>query len=157
MSPADAVRFGDVILLAIPWRKMDELPPGDLFKRKIVIDAMNPYSAVGQVMDLGESTSSEEVAKRFLGARLVKAFNTMYWKTLDTEGQPATENRLAVFIAGDDADAKATVGKLIEEIGFAPIDTGSLHVGGRRQQPGTPIYGRPIRASEAKEILRQRP
>jgi predicted dinucleotide-binding enzyme len=108
-------------------------------------------------MDLGESTSSEEVAKRLHDARLVKAFNTIYWKTLETEGQPATENRLAVFIAGDDAEAKAIVGKLVEEIGFAPIDTGSLREGSRRQQPGSPIYGRPMRAYEAKEILRRRP
>jgi len=39
-TPADAVQFGEVILLAIPWRKMDELPPSDLFQGKIAVDAI---------------------------------------------------------------------------------------------------------------------
>jgi len=156
-TPADAATFGDVILLAIPWRKMDHLPPAERFAGKIVVDAMNPYSAAGRVMDLGESTSSEEVAKRLPGSRVVKAFNTMGWKTLETGGRSSSKDRLAVFVAGDDAAAKATVAKLIEEIGFAALDTGSLRDGGRRQQPGSPIYGRPMTASEGSEILRRRP
>ncbi len=157
MSPADAVKFGDAVLLAIPFRKMDQLPPADLFAGKIVIDAMNPYSAVGRVMDLGDSTSSEEVAKRLPGTRLVKAFNTMGWNTLASGSRPPYEDRLVVFLAGDDAAAKATVAKLVDEIGFASIDTGSLRDGGRRQQPGSPIYGRPMGVHEAQRILGRAP
>ena len=153
-SPEGAAKFGDPILLAIPWRKMDELPEGDLFAGKIVIDAMNPYSAIGRVMDLGETTSSEEVAKRMPKARLVKAFNTMGWKILDTGARPKIEERLAIFLAGDDRDAKAVVAKLIEDIMFAPIDTGPLREGGRRQEPGAPIYGRTLTAREARNLLR---
>jgi predicted dinucleotide-binding enzyme len=155
-TPEGAARFGEVILLAIPWRKMDELPSADLFAGKIVIDAMNPYSAVGRVMDLGDRTSSEEVAKRMPKAHLVKAFNTIYWKGLDTGSRPSAplDDRLAIFLAGDDPQAKAVVSKLIEEIGFAPIDTGSLREGGRRQEPGSPTYGRPMTAREARNILR---
>ena len=156
-TPADAATFGDVVLLAIPYRKMDQLPPAERFAGKIVVDAMNPYSAAGRVTDLGESTSSEEVAKRLPDSRVVKAFNTMGWKTLETGGRSSSKDRLAVFVAGDDAAAKATVAKLIEEIGFAALDTGSLRDGGRRQQPGSPIYGRPMTASEGSEILRRRP
>ena len=152
-SPEDAVRFGEVVLLAMPWRKMDALPRADLFAGKIVIDAMNPYSATGQVMDLGERTSSEEVAKRVPDARLVKAFNTMYWRTLDTGSRPPSEERLVVFLAGDDQHAKEVVGKLIDDIGFASIDTGSLREGGRRQEPGSPIYGRPLTVREARGLL----
>jgi len=153
-TPADAARLGEVVLLAIPWRKMDEVPPAERFRGKIAIDAMNPYSAVGQVMDLGDRTSSEIVAKRLPGARLVKAFNTIGWKTLETGSRPSGEDRLAIFIAGDDAEAKTVVAKLIEEIGFAPVDTGSLRDGGRRQQPGSPIYGRPTTQKQARDILR---
>ncbi len=147
------VKFGEAVLLALPYRKMDALPPGDSFAGKIVMDAMNPYSAVGRVMDLGESTSSEEVGKRLPGARIVKAFNTMGWNTLASGSRPSHEERLVVFIAGDDAAAKAAVAKLVDEIGFASIDTGSLREGGRRQQPGSPIYGRPMTVREAKKIL----
>lgn len=72
----DAVQFGEVILLAIPWRKRQELPSSELFEGKIVIDAMNPYSENFEVLDLGNSTSSEEVSKQLHTSSLVKAFNT---------------------------------------------------------------------------------
>jgi 8-hydroxy-5-deazaflavin:NADPH oxidoreductase len=156
-TPEDAVKFGDTVLLAIPYRKMDQLPAAGLFTGKIVIDAMNPYSAVGRVMELGDSTSSEEVAKRLPGARIVKAFNTMGWNTLASGSRPASEDRLVVFLAGDDAAAKSTVAKLVDDIGFASIDTGSLRDGGRRQQPGSPVYGRPLGFREAQSILARRP
>jgi len=152
-SPADAVTFGEAVLLAIPWRNKEQLPPSELFAGKIVIDAMNPYSALGRVMDLGESTSSEEVAKRLRGARLVKAFNTIGWKTLENGGQSSEEDQLAIFVAADDAAAKETVAALIREIGFAPVDTGSLREGGRRQQPGSRLYGRPMTSRQAEDIL----
>jgi predicted dinucleotide-binding enzyme len=151
-----SARFGEVVVLAIPWKRMDELPPGDRFAGKIVVDAMNPYSATGQVMDLGDRTSSEEVAKRMPKARLVKAFNTMGWRTLETGSRPTVpiETRLAIFLAADEKEAKAVVAKLIQDLGFAPVDTGSLKEGGRRQQPGSPIYGRPMTAREARDLLR---
>src|SRR5256712_8688095 len=153
MSTIEAVKFGEAILLALPYRKVDALPPGESFAGKIVIDATNPYSATGGVMSLGESTSSEEVAKRMPGARLATAFDTMGWNTLASGARPAHEERLVVFIAGDDAASKATVAKLIDEIGFASIDTGSLREGGHRQQPGSRIYGRPMTVREAKQIV----
>jgi len=155
-SPEEAVKFGEVVLLAIPWRRKEELPPGELFAGKIIIDAMNPYSSIGRIVDLGKSTSSEEVAKQMPKARFVKAFNTLGWKTLETGSRPTDppQDRLAIFIAGDDREAKAVVAKLIEGIGFASIDTGSLREGGRRQEPGSPIYGRPLTGRQAREIIR---
>lgn len=74
---AEAANFGEVLILAIPWRNKKELPAPDLFKGKVVIDAMHPYSAFGTVMTLGDTTSSEEVAKIVPGARLVKAFKCL--------------------------------------------------------------------------------
>ena len=66
----------------------------------------------------------------------------MYAQMLADGGRPdaPVDERLALFVAGDDADAKRRVMELIEEIGFAALDTGSLADGGRRQQPGSPIY-----------------
>jgi len=49
--------------------------------------------------------------------------------------------------------AKAAVARLIEQIGFAPVDTGSLREGGRKQQPGTPIYNVPLTAAAARAAL----
>jgi predicted dinucleotide-binding enzyme len=58
-----------------------------------------------------------------------------------------------LFLAGDDVEAKEVVSQLIEEIGFAPADTGSLREGGRRQEPGSPIYNNPMTAEQAREML----
>jgi len=154
MTVEDAASFGEVVVLAVPFRKPEALPPPESVDGKIVVDAMNAY-AEGGVMDLGNSTSSEETAKRLPGARIVKAFNTMYYQRLQDEGRPETdlEDRLAIFVAGDDSEAKAVVSKLVGESGFAPVDTGSLREGGRRQQPGSPIYNVPIKPAEAREEL----
>jgi hypothetical protein len=155
----DAVKFGDVILLAIPWRKkQDLLSVSELFDGKIVIDAMNPYSENFEVIDLGNSTSSEEVLKQIpSSSRLVKAFNTIYYEHLRTKGNPNAprEDRFAIFVAGDNSDAKAIVSGLIEDIGFAPVDTGSLREGGRKQQPGSPIYNNPMTAKVAHARLNE--
>jgi 8-hydroxy-5-deazaflavin:NADPH oxidoreductase len=155
MTVQEAIAFGDVILLALPWRKREELRslPSELLKNKIVIDATNPYSENFEVIDLGNSTSSEEVAKELPGARIVKAFNTMYYETLRTESRKSKDDRLVLFVAGDDADAKSVVSKLIEDIGFTPVDTGSLREGGRKQQPGSKIYNNPMTAEVAHKRL----
>jgi 8-hydroxy-5-deazaflavin:NADPH oxidoreductase len=152
-----AARFGDVVLLAVPWREPGALPDPSVLSGKIVIDAMNPYKPDGGTYDLGNSTSSEEVQKRLPGARIVKAFNTMHYRALGSEGKPGqwVDKRLALFVAGDDDEAKAIVSKLISDIGFAPIDTGGLHEGGRRQEPDSPIYNRPMSAPEARRALAQ--
>ncbi len=155
MTVDEAARFGDVVLLAVPWRSPAGLPAPAAVAGKIVIDAMNPYTATGGIYDLGGSTSSELVSQRLPGARLVKAFNTIYYEHLATRGnrdQPLAE-RHAIFVAGDDAAAKRVVCGLIEDIGFAPVDTGNLREGGRRQEPGSPIYNRPMTAREASQIL----
>ena len=149
-----AARFGDVVLLAVPWRKPEALPPADAVAGKIVIDAMNPYSATGGIEDLGGTTSTEHTRRRLPNARVVKGFNTIWFKHLASNGRkdlPAAE-RHAIFVAGDDEDAKAVVKKLIEDIGFGPVDVGTL-ADGRVQEPGSPVYNRPMSAAEAQQVL----
>jgi len=148
----EAVRFGEVVLLALPWRAIDGLPPGELFDGKIVVDATNPFGPEGPI-DVEPSTSSEEVSKRVPGARLVKAFNTLNFRPLGAEGGRPAGERLALFVAGDDEDAKAVASRLVEEVGFAPVDTGSLAAGGRRQQPGSPLFNNPMTEAEARAAL----
>lgn len=154
-TPQEAAVFGDAVLLAVPWRKPEAWPAPAAVRGKIVIDAMNPYTATGGILDLGASTSSEEVAKRLAGARLVKAFNTIYWEHLAAQGRPdlPLARRRAIFLAGDDVEAKRVVSRLIEEIGFAPVDTGALREGGRSQEPGTPVYNRDLTQEEAVGVL----
>lgn len=156
MMVADAARFGEMILLAVPWHVEAALPPAELLRGKIVIDAMNPYRPEGGFFDLGNSTSSEIVLQRIRGARLVKAFNTIYYEHLATRGRKdlPVQERHAIYVAGDDAKAKETVSRLIEEIGFAPVDTGSLREGGRLQQPESLIYNQTFSAREARACFR---
>ena len=155
MTIADAARFGEVVLLAIPWHRTDALPAPEILRDKIVIDAMNPYHPEGGFFELGDSTSSEEILKHLRGARLVKAFNTIYYEHLASRGRKdlPLEDRHAIYLAGDDAAAKDTVARLIRDIGFAPVDTGSLREGGRMQQPDSPIYNETYTARQARALI----
>ncbi len=153
----EAADFGDVVLEAIPFSHYRDLP-ADHLAGKIVIDADNYYPARdGHIdeLDSDRTTSTELIARHLEGARMVKAFNTMVSTTLGSEGRPDAprDKRLALFVAGDDEDAKRVVSELIDEIGFAPVDTGSLAEGGRRQQPGSPIYTEPMKAPEAEAAI----
>ena len=153
---AEAAAFGEVVLLAVPWRTPEALPPAAAVAGKIVIDAMNAYRSDGGFYDLGDSSSSEETAKRLPGARLVKAFNTIYFEHLASQGRTDVpmEERRAIFVAGDDAEAKRVVSALIEQLGFAAVDTGPLREGGRKQEPGSAVYNRTLTAREARQALR---
>jgi hypothetical protein len=155
MSIAGAAGFGDVILLAVPWRSPEALPHPEILRNKIVIDAMNPYRPDGGFYDLEGSTSSEIVLQRVPGSRLVKAFNTIYYVHLAGRGRKDVpmDDRHTIYVAGDDVEAKQIVGKLIEEIGFAAVDTGSLREGGRLQEPDSFIYNKTFNAREAREYL----
>ncbi len=153
MTVDQAALYADVVLLAVPWRALDGLPHPGTVRNKIVIDAMNPYSEDGDVVNLGERTSSELVAERLPETCVVKAFNTLNYKTLADGPRPAGDDRLALFVAGDDPEAKTIVAELVEELGFAPVDTGSLRDGGRKQQPGAALYNKPLTAAQAREAL----
>ena len=149
----EAADFGDVVLEAIPFGRYKDLP-ADHLAGKIVIDASNYHAGRDGEMDLTGWGSSEVLADYLSDSRIVKAFNTMYFETLATGGDPSDDHRLVLFVAGDDAAAKAVVSRLIEEIGFAPEDTGSLK-DGRGQQPGSPIYNVKLNSGQARDALRR--
>lgn len=153
----EAARFGEVVLIAVPFGKYEALP-AESFAGKVVIDANNYYpERDGRFaqLDGGETTSSELLAAHLKGARLVKGFNTIWFEHLAKQGDASlpVEKRRAIFIAGDDEEAKRTVSRLIEEIGFAAVDTGPLGEGGRRQQVGTSVYNKELNARAAAEVL----
>jgi len=154
MTVEEAARWADVVVLAVPWRSPEALPPPEAVEGKVVVDAMNPYRAWGGTYDLGDSTSSEETHKRLPGARLVKAFNTIYFRHLATEGRTdlPEDDRRAIFVASDDPAAKSTVAALIRQLGFAAVDAGTLH-DGRHLEPGSPVYNQQMSAREARERL----
>jgi len=155
MAVDDAASYGDIVILATPFRDPKALPSIERVAGKIVVDAMNPYGEDGEVMDLGDKTSSEITLDRLLGARLVKAFNTMYYVRLQADGRPEKplDERSAIFVAGDDVEAKHAVMQLIEDLGFTPVDTGGLREGGKLQQPGTPIYNVELTGRDARALV----
>jgi predicted dinucleotide-binding enzyme len=154
---AGAAQFGDIVLLAIPFAAVATLPAGP-FAHKVVVDACNYYpQRDGDNPDLEAdiTTSSEIIAWHLPSARVVKSFNTMYYAHLAQAGDITLplDDRLTIFVAGDDAEAKLHVGSLIDELGFASLDTGSLAEGGRRQQPGSSIYGVDLDLAQARAAL----
>jgi predicted dinucleotide-binding enzyme len=157
LSVNDAAKFGDIVFLAVPWSKPEALPDAALVQDKIVIDAMNQYVAKGKLADLGDKTASEETAKHLPGAIIVKAFNTIHFQHLNDASNtklPLQERR-AIFMASDSIDAKAKVSRLIEEIGFAAIDTGTLREGGKLQEPESDLYNKDITCAQAHDMLKK--
>ncbi len=155
VTASEAARFGDVVLVAIPLKDYKTLPVDEL-NGKIVIDAMNYYpNRDGHYaeLDTAVSTSSEMLAAHLPGARVVKAFNTIWFEHLKTKGNKTTfaDQRRAIFVSGDDAEAKAVVSKLIEEIGFGPYDMGSLADSGE-QQPDSAVYNKDVTVAEARAL-----
>lgn len=153
----EAAKFGEIVFVSIPFGKYKELP-AEVFDGKIVIDSNNYYpDRDGQFAEIDENktTSSELLAEHLKGAKVVKAFNTIWFEHLKTQGNTnlPIEERRVIFVAGDDKDAKKLVSDLIEQIGFAAYDTGNLHEGGENQQPNTAIYNRVLTINEAAAIL----
>ena len=149
----EAADLGEVVLEAIPFGRYGELP-AERLAGKVVIDASNYYPGRDGDIDLEGLTSTGLLASHLADSRVVKAFNTMYYETLASEGRPdaPVEDRLALFIAGDDAEAKSIVSELIEQIGFAPVDTGSLDDSGK-QEPDAPVYNTPMTPDRARAML----
>jgi 8-hydroxy-5-deazaflavin:NADPH oxidoreductase len=149
----EAADFGEVVLVAMPFFAYETLP-ADQLSGKVVVDAMNYYAGRDGEVEFNGLSSSEAVARHLPGSRVVKAFNTMYYETLRSEGRPSApvEERLVLFVAGDDEETKSIVSHLIEEIGFTPVDAGSLSEG-RKQEPGSPIYNVPMHQQQARETL----
>jgi len=130
--------------------------PTDAVAGKVVIDTNNYYPQRDghlEELDSDHTTSSELLQAHLPGSRVVKAFNAIQWMRLRDDGRPAGDpERLGIPISGDDQAAKRTVSELIDQIGFDPVDAGTLAEGGRKHQTGAPAYtqGLPTAALRAR-------
>lgn len=127
-SSLDDVQPGEIVVLAVWYGTNLEIARrlGNRLAGKVVVDIANPLNSTYDGLATSpDSSSAEELVKVVApGARVVKAFNTTYAGTLiagQVDGRP-----LDVFIAGDDADAKAKVAQLVRDGGMRPVDTGPL-------------------------------
>jgi predicted dinucleotide-binding enzyme len=128
-SIAQAVEFGEAVLLAVPNRAVaDVIKAAKSLAGKIVIDCTNAFvhDADGTRLAIGGNTSAvEEVARLAVGARVVKAFNTNFSQLIQSGAQAAGQNS-DTFLCGDDVSAKQTVAQLARDAGFRGVDIGPL-------------------------------
>jgi 8-hydroxy-5-deazaflavin:NADPH oxidoreductase len=153
-APVDA----DLVIVSIPQKNVPDLAPGIVATAKPgapVIETNNyyPQQRDGRIEAIEAGTPESVWVSEQLGAPVFKVFNGIFWKHLRDRGAPAgTEGRIALPIAGDDAANKQIVSGLVDEIGFDPVDAGTL-AESWRQQPDTPVYGKDLDAEGTKRAL----
>ncbi|WP_224372381.1 NADPH-dependent F420 reductase [Hyalangium versicolor] len=157
VTVAEAARSGEIVVVTIPQRAVPDLPK-NLFTgipaNVVVIDTGNYYPIRdGSIPAIEKGQLESAWVSEQLGRPVVKAFNNIYFKHLLEKGTPkGTPGRIALPVAGDPPDARAKVLRLIDELGFDPIDVGGIEESWR-QQPGTPCYGKDFDARQLKEAL----
>ncbi|WP_426278642.1 NADPH-dependent F420 reductase [Chryseobacterium sp. S-02] len=153
----DVVNNVDVIILSLPTVAISALPE-NLFAsvpdNVIIVDTSNYYPfRDAQIEDLQSGKTESVWVSEQLGRPVIKAFNNLLAETLLSRGKEAgSENRIAMAIAGDDADAKKTVADLVNDAGFDAVDSGSLE-NSWRHQPGTPAYCTELNKEELRVSL----
>jgi predicted dinucleotide-binding enzyme len=154
---AEAARFGEVVVLSVPWRLIsDVLSEAGSLDGKIVIDTTNQYGTGGLEEIPGGLTAAQFNQERMPGANLVKSFNTLTSGFQASEaGREPADQRVVLFLCGDDAAAKATVSDLIGDAGFAPVDLGGLADAAPMEAPRRPgaVYGEEYRPAEARAVV----
>lgn len=158
VTTREAARDKDVVVVTIPERKVAELPK-DLFEGVpadvVVIDTGNyyPRHRDGRIEEIEAGMPESVWVTEQIGRPVIKTFNNIYAEHLRDHGRPAgSSGRIALPVAGDDPTAKSTVMKLVDELGFDPVDAGSLKESWR-QQPGSPVYAADHDADGVREAL----
>jgi predicted dinucleotide-binding enzyme len=141
---------GDIVVLAVPYTAAVSIVSGygPALAGKVVVDISNPFDPAhtGLVTPRESSAAQEIAAVATPGALVVKAFNTLFADVLaagEAAGQPVD-----VFIAGDDAGAKATVSSFIRSLGLRPLDTGDLAFAHWLEGAGLLILGQATRRED---------
>ena len=130
-TPAQAVAAADLVILATPFPALTQLAAevggAAVLAGKIVVDVSNPLTddMLGLTV-AGQDSAGETAARTFPGARVVKAFNTVFADVLAAHRPGHKATSATVFVAGTDADAKAQVIALAAELGFDALDAGPI-------------------------------
>lgn len=151
----DEAAEADVVVVSVPLHAIGAVPVEPL-AGKVVVDTTNYYwQRDGHVpeLDAEQLTSSELLQRHLPESHVVKAFNHIEAAALTEHAQPAgTPDRRALVVAGDHADARATVARLVDAFGFDPVEVDAL-AETWRIQPGTPGYGPRRTADELRADL----
>jgi 8-hydroxy-5-deazaflavin:NADPH oxidoreductase len=154
-SVDQAIAFGDVIFIAVPYGALPQIGRdyGAVLKNKIVLDACNASATRdGAIADEVERDSIGIVSQKYLsGTRLVRSFNTLSYMIFAREAN-RPDPKLAIPIAGDDPEAVQVASALVRDAGFDPVLVGKL-TDAKRFQRGGPGYGQPVSAAELRAKL----
>lgn len=156
-SVTDAIAFGDIVILSIPLMAYRELSAEakHALQGKIVIDTSNPYperdGAIAVSARQDPNGMGSFVANLLPGARIIRAFNTVYFedlrKTVNKNGE-----KIGVPIAGDDREGIEAAVELVRKAGLDPVVVGNL-TKSRNFDVGTPVYATSASAREIKQKL----
>ena len=153
-SPAEAVAFGEVVVLSVPWSTLPQaLEQAGPLAGQIVIDTTNQFGA--PPLPAAGQTAANFNASRMPGARYTKSFNTLTSAfQAETAGRKG-DDRVVQWLCGDDAEAKQVVAGLIEDAGFAPVDLGGTAGCAVMEAPRRPgaVYGEEYRAADAQAVV----
>jgi predicted dinucleotide-binding enzyme len=158
VSVADAAKAGEIVILAIPTKAVPDLPRA-LFasvpSSVVVVDIGNyhPELRDGRIDAIDRGMLESRWVEQQIGRPVIKAFNNILAESLIEKGVPkGTRGRIALSVFGDSSDAKASVLRLVDDLGFDPVDGGDLD-SSWRQQPGTPAYCRDLGAAVLRRAL----
>jgi predicted dinucleotide-binding enzyme len=153
-APVDA----DLVIVSIPQKNVPDLAPGIVKTAKPgapVIETNNyyPQQRDGRIDAIEDGMPESVWVSEQLGVPVFKVFNGIFWKHLLERGVPSgAAGRIALPIAGDDPADKKIVSDLVDQLGFDPVDAGSLSESWR-QQPDMPVYGTDLDVEGAKRAL----
>ena len=130
---------GDIVIVAVLYAGGVEVVAhyGDALAGKVLVDITNPFNAdaTGVVTSAGNSVTQQIAAVAPEGAQVVKAFNTIF------SGVLAEEKPLDAFLAGDSAEAKASVAAFLESLDMRPLDAGGLEMAHALEWAGILLVG----------------
>jgi predicted dinucleotide-binding enzyme len=154
---AQAIAFGDALFIAVPYAALPQIGNDyrAALKGKIMLDACNAVptrDGAAIVKEADEQGTGIASQKYLAGTRLVRAFNTLGFNTFASESN-RPDPKLAIPIAGDDAQAVRVAEELVRDAGFEPVLVGGLADAKKFQQRGGPGYGQPVSATELRKIL----
>jgi 8-hydroxy-5-deazaflavin:NADPH oxidoreductase len=153
-TPAEAVDFGEVIVISVPWGVLPQaLEQAGSLAGKIVIDTTNQFGPP-PLPPKGE-TAAHFNAARMPGARYTKCFNTLTSAFQAEAAGRQGEERVVQWLCGDDAKAKEIAAGLVEDAGFVPVDLGGTAECSVMEAPRRDgaVYGEEYRASDARAVV----
>jgi predicted dinucleotide-binding enzyme len=152
--PADAVAFGEVVVISVPWDLLDTaLANAGSLEGEVVIDTTNQFGS-GRMPAAGQTAAAFNAA-RMPGARYTKSFNTLTAAFQAQAAERSGDERVVQWICGDDEEAKRLVAGLVADCGYVPVDLGCTADCAVMEAPRRDgaVYGEEYRPGDAQAVV----